>query len=456
MADQKKEHVSLVVVGTVDSGKSTTTGRLLFDLGGISQREIDKLQAEADAVGKGSFVFAFYTDNNKEERERGITINCNTKEFFTPSKHYTIIDAPGHRDFIKNMISGASQADVAILMAPADKGAFEAAISRGDRDAGLPEGQTRAHARLLFLLGVEQVIVGINKMDENSCNYSEARYNEIRDEMSKMLQNIGFKIKKIPFIPMSGWTGENLTKPSVNMPWYKGWTVNINPKETLSGVTLLDALDKMVQPPQRNRDGNLRVPVSGIYKIKGVGDVITGRVEQGVVKPGDIVGFAPSGITGMKVFSVEMHHKSYPEACPGDNVGLNIKGLSKDAMPKTGDVMYIVKQGELKPVKSFRATVFVQDHPGQLKVGFSPIVHCRTAKSACKMTAIHWKQSKKTGNERVTDPGFIEAMDQAEVTFEPLMPFYLESYEQSPALGRIAIMESNSLCMLGKVIQTQT
>jgi len=453
MAEEtKKEHISLVVVGTVDSGKSTSSARLLFELGGISDRELDKLKAEAKALGKDSFAFAFYMDNNKEERERGITINCNTKEFFTDSKHYTIIDAPGHKDFIKNMIGGASQADVAILMAPADKGAFEAAVSRGDRDSGIPEGQTRAHARLLFLLGIEQIIVGVNKMDENSCNYSEERYNEIKEEMSKMLLNIGFKIKKIPFIPMSGWTGENLTKPSTNMPWYKGWTVNISPKETVSGVTLVDALDKMVQPPTRNKSGNLRMPVSGIYKIKGVGDVISGRIEQGTVKPGDVVGFVPSGITGAKVFSIEMHHKSYPEAVPGDNVGLNIKGLTKENMPKTGDIMYIIKQNDLKPVKSFKATVYVQDHPGQLKTGFAPIVHSRTAKAACKMTKIHWKQSKKTGNEKVVEPPFLEALESAEVTFEPILPLYLEDYETCQGLGRIAIMESNSLCMLGKVI----
>lgn len=446
-----KDHISLVMVGTVDAGKSTTVGHLLFDLGGISEREIAKLKAEADALGKGSFLFAFFTDNNKEERARGITINCNSKEFFTDKRHYTIIDAPGHRDFIKNMISGASQADVAVLMAPADKGAFEAAVSKGDRESGLPEGQTRAHARLLYLLGVEQLIVGVNKMDESSCNYSEARYNEIKDEMSKMLQNIGFKVKRIPFIPMSGWTGENLTKPSTNMPWYKGWSVNVTPKEVVSGITLVDALDNMVQLPARNKDAPLRMPVSGIYKIKGVGDVIAGRIEQGVVRPGDVVGFSPTGVTGAKVFSIEMHHKSYPEAVPGDNVGLNIKGLTKENMPKAGDIMYIQKQGELKPVKSFVATVFVQDHPGQLKPGFTPIVHSRTAKAACKMAKIMWKTSKKTGNEKMMEPGFLEAMEQAQVVFEPQLPFYLESFDSCAGLGRIAIMESNSLCMLGKV-----
>lgn len=450
--DIKKEHISIVIVGEVDSGKSTTCGRLLFHMGGISDRELDRLKQTAKELGKDSFCFAFYMDNNKEERARGITINCNTKEFFTDSKHYTIIDAPGHRDFIKNMIGGASQADVALLMVPANKGAFESAIQKADHSIGQQQGQTRQHARLLNLLGVEQILVGVNKMDDPSVNYSEERFNEIKEEMSKMLQSIGFKIKKIPFIPMSGWTGENLLDVSQNMPWYKGFECNINPKVAIKGHTLIDALDKLIQPPKRNAEAPLRLSVSGIYSIKGIGSVIAGRVEQGILRPNDIVGFSPSNIKNCKVFSIEMHHKSYQQALPGDNVGINLKGLDKDNMPKTGDVMYIMKENILKPVKKFRALVFVQEHPGQLKRGYTPIVHIRTGKTSCKIVDIHWKQSKKTANQKMDNPDFIEAFEQAEISFEPQLPFYCEDYETCQGLGRIAIMESNSLVMLGKVL----
>lgn len=453
--DIKKEHISIVIVGEVDSGKSTTCGRLLFHMGGISDRELERLKQTAKELGKDSFCFAFYMDNNKEERARGITINCNTKEFFTNTKHYTIIDAPGHRDFIKNMIGGASQADVALLMVPANKGAFESAIQKADHSIGQQQGQTRQHARLLNLLGVEQVLVGVNKMDDPSVNYSEERFNEIKEEMSKMLQSIGFKIKKIPFIPMSGWTGENLLNVSENMPWYKGFECNINPKETIKGHTLIDALDKLIQPPKRNAEAPLRLSVSGIYSIKGIGSVIAGRVEQGILRPNDIVGFSPSNIKNCKVFSIEMHHKSYQQALPGDNVGINLKGLDKDNMPKTGDVMYIMKENILKPVKKFRALVFVQEHPGQLKRGYTPIVHIRTGKTSCKIVDIHWKQSKKTANQKMDNPDFIEAFEQAEISFEPQLPFYCEDYETCQGLGRIAIMESNSLVMLGKVLEVE-
>ena len=453
--EKKKDHINIVIVGEVDAGKSSLCGNLLFSLGGIPEREMEKLKQTAKEMGKESFGFAFYMDNNKEERERGITIQCNTKEFFTENKHYTIIDAPGHRDFIKNMIGGASQADVALLLVPANKGAFETAIQKADHSTGQQQGQTRQHARLLFLLGIEQIIIGINKMDDPSVNFAEERYLEIKEEMTKMLVSIGFKPKKLPFLAIAGFKGDNILTPSANMPWYKGFECNINPKETVKGHTLLDALDKLVQPPKRNPEGKLRMSVSGIYAIKGIGTVVAGRIETGTLRPNDIVGFVPSNIGGCKVFSIEMHHKSYSQAVPGDNIGINLKGLSKDLLPKTGDVMYIEKENVLKPVSTFRAMVFVQEHPGQLKKGYTPIVHIRTGKTACKITEIHWKMSKKTANAKVENPEFLEAYEQAEVTFQPMLPFYCESYENSQGLGRVAIMESNSLVMLGKVISVE-
>jgi elongation factor 1-alpha len=302
-AKKGKKHLGIVVVGHVDAGKSTTTGHLMFKLGGIDERQLQKLQAEADAQGKSSFAFAFFMDKSKDERARGVTIACTTKEFFTEKYHYTIIDAPGHRDFIKNMISGASQADVALLMVPANKGGFETSIQKGNHKKGEVQGQTRQHARLLHLLGVEQVIVGVNKMDSTKPKpYSEARYKEINKEVKKMLTKIGFKTKKIPFVPMSGFKGDNLIEESTNMPWYSGWTVKPKKKE-VSGKTLLNALNDVVHVPKRPTKKPLRMPVSGVYKIKGVGDVITGRVEQGTLKPGPSVVFAPTGVSG-KCFSI--------------------------------------------------------------------------------------------------------------------------------------------------------
>jgi elongation factor 1-alpha len=448
---QEKEHISLVVCGHVDAGKSTSTGHLIFKLGGISQREMEKLQAEADAQGKSSFAFAYYMDKGKQERERGVTIECTTKEFFTDTYHYTIVDAPGHRDYVKNMITGAGTADVALLLVPAE--GFETAIAKGDRSTGEIQGQTRQHARLLGLLGIEKLIVGVNKMD--AVNWSETRFNEIKEEMTKMIQSAGFKPKQVPFIPYSGFHGENLIEPTDKMPWYKGWSANVTKTEVVNGVTIYDALEKLARPPKRNHEGALRIPINGIYKIKGVGDVITGRIEQGTLNAGETVSICPREINNLKVFSIEMHHKTWPSAKPGDNVGMNIKGLDKAKMPKVGDVIYVSKQGELKAVKSFIAQVVVQEHPGQLKPGFSPCVYVRTAKSACKMNKINWKMGKKTGNQQLDNPPFLEMGESAEVEFIPQQPIYLESFDTCQGLGRIAIMDSNQLVMLGKVMSVE-
>ncbi len=449
----EKKHISLVVCGHVDAGKSTTTGHLIFKLGGISAREMEKLQAEADQQGKSSFAFAYYMDKDKAERERGVTINCTTKEFYTDSYHYTIVDAPGHRDYVKNMITGAGCADVALLLVPAEQGGFETAVAKGDHKSGEVQGQTRQHARLLGLLGIEKLIVGVNKMD--SCDWSEQRFNEIKEEMTKMITHAGFKPKQVAFIPYSGFKGENLVEKTDKMPWYKGFEVNLSKTEKTSGYTLYDALEKVARPPSRKPDAEVRIPINGIYKIKGVGDVITGRVEQGTINAGDICRVVPRGIENLKVFSIEMHHKTWPCATPGDNVGMNMKGLDKQNMPKVGDVITLQKDPLCLPVESFVAQVAVQEHPGQLKTGFSPCIHVRTAKSACKMTKINWKISKKTGDQKLDNPEFLERGEQAEIEFAPQQPIYVEQFDKCEGLGRIAVMDSNQLVMLGKVISVK-
>merc|ERR1712137_46814 len=369
-----------------------------------------------------------------------------------------IIDAPGHRDFIKNMISGASQADVALLMVPAD-GNFTAAIARGNHKAGEVQGQTRQHARLINLLGCKQLIVGVNKMDCDVAKYKEGRYKEIRDEMVNMLGKIGwpkkFVANKVPVLPISGWVGDNLLKPSDKMPWWKGQTVAISKKEKLLVHTLLDALDKMVKIPKRDLAKPLRMPVNGVYKIKGVGDVITGRLEQGTISPGAEVIFLPThtaskACTG-KVFSVEMHHKSVPKACPGDNVGLNVKGLDKINMPRVGDVMILKSDESLKACENFTAQVQVLDHPGQLKVGYSPIAFIRTGRSACKIASITWKIGKETGKAKAPNPKYLKANEMGEVVFEPQQPFVADGFKNCEGLGRVAIMEGATVVMLGKI-----
>lgn len=461
MADnENKKHLSIVICGHVDSGKSTTTGRLIFELGGIPEREMQKLRDEASALGKSSFAFAFYMDRCKEERERGVTIQCTTKEFFTDNYHYTIIDAPGHRDFIKNMISGAAQADVALLMVPAD-GNFTTAVQKGDLKSGEVQGQTRAHARLLNLLGVKQIMIGVNKMDSDTAGYKEERYKEVAEEMRHMLVKVGWKddfVKSsVPIFPISGWQGDNLITPSTNMPWWKGQDVTVGDK-TVHVHTILDGLNQFVQLPERKVDAPLRVPISGIYKIKGVGDVITGRIEQGVLKPGDETVFMPTHTSANpcvgKIFSVEMHHKRVERALPGDNVGMNVKNLDKNNMPKSGDVMILKSDATLQPIKDFTAQIQTLDNiPGEIKTGYSPIGYVRCGHSACKITSINWKVGKETGGKKVSDPVSLKANEMAEVVFEPCKPMVVDTFQNCEGLSRIAFLEGNSAVMLGKIVK---
>jgi elongation factor 1-alpha len=458
-----KEHLSIVICGHVDSGKSTTTGRLIFELGGIGEREMEKLKAEAEQLGKASFAFAFFMDRQKEERERGVTIACTTKEFFTDNWHYTIIDAPGHRDFIKNMISGAAQADVALLMVPAD-GNFTTAIQKGNHKAGEVQGQTRQHARLINLLGVKQVIVGVNKMDSDVAGYKKARYDEVADEMKNMLGKVGWKkdfiTNNIPFLPISGWMGDNLIKKSEKMDWWTGCDVTSMKGEKVHIETLKHALNDFVSPPPRVLNKAMRLPISGIYKIKGVGDVLAGRVEQGKVEPNKDVIFLPTHTSGVpctgKVFSVEMHHKRVDFAGPGDNVGMNIKGLDKTNMPHSGDVMVYKSDNSLLPIKNFTCQVQTLEIPGELKRGYSPIGFVRCGRAACKLVDIDFKKGKETGGKMAENPHSLKSNEMAQCKFEPLQPFIVDTFKSCEGLSRIAFLDGNTAVMLGKIVKTET
>merc|ERR1711934_67421 len=319
---KEKKHVNLVVIGHVDSGKSTSTGHLIYKCGGIDKRTIEKFEKEAEEMGKASFKYAWVLDKLKAERERGITIDIALWKFESEKSVFTIIDAPGHRDFIKNMITGTSQADVAILMIAPPGGEFEAGWSK--------EGQTREHALLAFTMGVKQMICCCNKMDAKGAEYKEERYTEIKNEVSIYLKQVGYKIDNVPFIPISGWVGDNMLEKSENMPWYKG-------------PHLLDALDS-IKPPKRPVLKPLRLPLQDVYKISGIGTVPVGRVETGVINPAMVVTFAPVQLS-TEVKSVEMHHESLTEAVPGDNVGFNVKNVSvKDI--KRG---YVTSDSKNKP-----------------------------------------------------------------------------------------------------------
>jgi len=422
-----KTHISLVVIGHIDSGKSTSAGHLIYKCGGVDQRTIEKFEKEAKEVRKESFKYAWVLDNLKAERERGITIDLSLRKFESPKYQYTIIDAPGHRDFIKNMITGTSQADVALLVVDASHGGFEAGISK--------DGQTREHALLAYTLGVKQMIVAFNKMDDETVHYSETRYKEMKSEVAAFLKRTGYKPMKIPFIPISGWEGDNVVESSVNMPWYKG-------------PCLLEALDN-VNPPKRPIDKALRLPIQDVYKIGGIGTVPVGRVETGILKPGIQACFAPAGLT-TEVNSIEMHHEKLSEAVPGHNVGFNVENAGVNDI-RRGDVASDVENNPAMGATSFDAQVIIMNHSGKISNGYSPVLDCHTAHVTCKFISIKEKMDRRTGKILEQNPEFVEEGDACIVEMEPAKPFCVETFAEFPPLGRFAVRDMRQTVAVGVI-----
>ena len=426
MSKSEKPHLNLVIIGHVDHGKSTTMGHLLYLAGSIDDRTIKAFEEEAARLGKGTFKFAWVLDSLKEERERGLTIDLRFLKFETPNYFFTIIDAPGHRDFVKNMITGASQADAAVLFVSAKKGEFEAGIG--------PGGQTREHGFLAFTLGVRQLAVAINKMDDPTVNWSQERYEEIKNEIARMLKIVGYNPDKIAFVPTSGWTGDGLIKPSDKMPWYKG-------------PSLHDALDAFTIPPNPT-EKPLRLPIQDVYTITGVGTVPVGRVETGVLKEGDTVVFMPAKVTG-EVKSMETHHVRMPSAEPGDNIGFNVRGVAKKDV-RRGDVC---GHPDNPPTvaREFIGQIIVIDHPTAIAAGYTPVLHAHTAQVACGFTELIKKMDARTGQTIEENPSYLKTGDSALVRFEPLRPVSVEVYTEFPELGRFAVRDMGKTIAAGVI-----
>jgi len=443
---KEKGHINVVVIGHVDSGKSTTTGHMIYKCGGVDQRTIEKFEKEAAESGKGSFKYAWVMDKLKAERERGITIDIALWKFETPRYMVTVIDAPGHRDFVKNMITGTSQADLAILIIASEEGGFESGISA--------DGQTREHALLAYTLGVKQMIIACNKMDATTPPYSEKRFNEIKEELNRVVKKVGYNPAAIPFVPISGFQGDNMIEPTANMTWFKGAEFARPPAkkggepQKMKVNTLIEAIDAM-EPPKRPTDLPLRLPLQDVYKIGGIGTVPVGRVETGIIKPGMNVVFAPPMVT-TEVKSVEMHHTQMPEAVPGDNVGFNIKNVSvKDI--RRGNVCGDSKKEPPRGAKNFTAQVIVMNHPGEIKAGYSPVLDCHTAHIACKFAEIKVKMDRRSGKVKEENPKSIKKGDAAMVVMEPTKPMCVETFKEFPPLGRFAVRDMKQTVAVGVI-----
>merc|ERR1712212_566118 len=301
---------------------------------------------------------------------------------------------------------------------------------------------------LAYTLGVKQLIVGVNKMDSTEPPYSQARFEEIQKEVSGFIKKVGYNPAAVPFVPISGWHGDNMLTESANMTWYKGWAIE-RKEGKASGKTLLDALDAVI-PPQRPNDKPLRLPLQDVYKIGGIGTVPVGRVETGMIKPGMIVTFAPVQLS-TEVKSVEMHHESLDAGLPGDNVGFNVKNLSvKDI--KRGMVCGDSKNDPPKGAKTFKAQVIILNHPGQIHPGYSPVLDCHTAHIACKFAALEKKIGRRSGKELEDNPKFVKSGDAA---IAPSKPMSVEAFSDYPPLGRFAVRDMKQTVAVGVIKAVQ-
>jgi elongation factor 1-alpha len=430
MSQKGKPHINLIIIGHVDHGKSTTIGHLFYDAGAIPEKTIKEFEAEAKALGKESFKYAWVLDKLKEERERGLTIDLAFYKLETSDHFFTVIDAPGHRDFVKNMVTGASQADGAILLISAKRGEYEAGTN--------PGGQTREHAFLAKTLGVDQMVVAVNKMDDPTVNWSEQRFEEVKDGLSRLLRMVGYDLSNIRFVPTSGWTGANLAKKSENMPWY-------------DGPTLLEALDDFQVPPKPTGKP-LRLPVQEVYTIRGVGTTPVGKVETGLLKINDRVIFKPSGEEG-DVKSIETHYTKIDEANPGDNIGFNVKGVSRDKI-KRGDVAGHPNDPP-RVAKAFTGRIFVIHHPTAIAPGYTPVLHLHTAQMAVRFDQLLAKLDPRTGQKVEDNPAYLRTGEAAIVRFVPLQPVSMEAYEDFPQLGRFALRDMGTTIGAGVVMDIE-
>ncbi|MHA1148822.1 MAG: translation elongation factor EF-1 subunit alpha [Promethearchaeota archaeon] len=432
MPPQDKSHLNLVIIGHIDHGKSTMMGCLLIKTGAVTDREARELEKIAQEYDRQSWSYAYVFDRLKEERQRGITIDLAFRKFETKTKYFTIIDAPGHADFVKNMITGASQADAAILVVSGKKGEMEVGIAAN--------GQTREHAYLAQTLGVKQLVVAINKAD--NYEYSEDRYNECKEAVSGLLRQIGFPVKKIHFVPTSGMTGENLVERSDKMPWYKG-------------PTLLEAIDQFEVPPKPTNKP-LRLPIQDCYKIKGTGVVPVGRVETGVLKKGDKIIIMPTGFQG-EIRSIEMHHEEIPQAEPGDNIGFSIRGITmKDA--SRGDCLGHPSNPPtvINPNGKWTGQIIVIWHPTAVGQGYTPVVHAHTAQVAARFSALVKKLDQKTGAVIEDSPKFLKKNEAAIVELVPIKKLCIEKYTEIPEMGRFAVRDMGRTVAVGIVKEIDT
>jgi elongation factor 1-alpha len=424
-----KPMINITIVGHVDHGKSTLLGRLFYELGEIPKEALEKLEKQAESLGKKSFEFAFIFDKSLESRQRGVTIDLGFRGFETAEKKYNIIDAPGHKDFIRNMLTGASEADAGVIVVD---------VSETFRDGLKP--QTKEHSILLYTLGVNQLFVVLNKMDK--VEYSKEVYESVKDTLLAFFKQLGYK-QDIFFVPTSAYLGENVTRKSDKMPWY-------------NGPTFLGALNTLKEP-ERHVDKPFRMPILRTFKTSA-GPVIAGKVESGKVSVGDTVVIVPypgRGIVKGEIKSIEWQHKQLTEATPGFDVGIMLTRTEKGFVTRQVKKGYVMGSLQHPPVEvtKFKAKILVIDHPSSIGKGYSPMLYCHQAQIPCRIEEIEDKFDPKTGEIKEKNPSFLKNGDGATVSIVPLKPLVIEEVSKVPRMARFALRDMGRTVGAGMCIK---
>jgi elongation factor 1-alpha len=418
-----KPVINVAFVGHVDHGKSTTIGRLMYDTKNLPEQEMVKLRDEAKKHGKAGFEFAYVMDRFKEERERGLTIDLSYQKLMSQKYQVTIIDAPGHKDFVKNMITGTSQADAAFLTVAAQHGVMP---------------QTKEHLWLLKTMGVNEIAVLINQMD--AADYSEEKYNKVKETVSALMKTTGYNPEKVNFIAASALKGDNIADKSKNMAWYKGPTV-------------LEQLDLFTEP-KIPLDLPMRMPVQDVYEITGIGTVPVGKIETGIMKMGQKVVVLPgrtgTGVSG-EVKTIEAHHEKLDHADAGDNVGINIKGVGKKDITRGDVICDAAKPATI--AAEFIAQIVIVNHPTVVAKGYTPVFHVHTAQVPCQFVELIEKIDPKTGQATEKNPDFLKNGDAAKVRLKPMGNLVIETQKDNPHMARFAIRDAGATVAAGICIE---
>ncbi|XP_060749110.1 G1 to S phase transition 1, like isoform X2 [Tachysurus vachellii] len=423
----KKEHVNVVFIGHVDAGKSTIGGQIMYLTGMVEKRTLEKYEREAKEKNRETWYLSWALDTNQEERDKGKTVEVGRAYFETEKKHFTILDAPGHKSFVPNMIGGASQADLAVLVISARKGEFETGFEKG--------GQTREHAMLAKTAGVKHLIVLVNKMDDPTVNWSLERYEECKEKLVPFLKKVGFNPRKdIHFMPCSGLTGANLKEPVEHCSWYTG----------LPFIPHLDSLPNFT----RSSDGPVRLPI--VDKYKDMGTVILGKLESGCISKAQQLVMMPNRHT-VEVLSLLSDDVETDDAGPGENLKLRLKGIEEEEI--LPGFILCTPENLCHSGRTFDAQIVIIEHKSIICPGYNAVLHIHTCIEEVQLTALICLVDKKTGEKSKTRPRFVKQDQVCIARLRTAGTICLETFKDFPQMGRFTLRDEGKTIAIGKVLK---